>query len=54
MPLLIHIACVIAALLFEVAWHFAGVSARERELQRYERVEHPRRAGSDHYIDTLC
>ena len=53
MPLIICSAFFAVLFLCEGAWHLAGVAAKERELDRFHAVEHPRRLTSDHYLDCL-
>jgi len=51
LPLII--CTVFFALLFfcEIIWSQICTTRRERELCRYEHIEHPRRMTSDRYID---
>ena len=51
MPLLIFAGFFAALFLFEIAWYLAGAAAREREMARYQRVEHPRRPAGSRYFD---
>ena len=53
MPLIIFIAFFAIVFFFEGAFHLAGVAAKERELDRFQAVEHPRRMTSDLYLDML-
>lgn len=52
-PLLICTVFLAVLFTFEGAWYLADVAAKERELVRYERIEHPRRLTSDCYLDVL-
>ena len=53
MPLIICTVFFAVLFTFEIAWYWAGVAEREREVIRYERNEHPRRPTSDRYLDVL-
>ena len=53
MPLLICAVFFAALFTFEIASYWAGVAEQEREVTRYEHVEHPRRPTSDRYLDVL-
>ena len=53
MPLIICTGFFAALFLFEGAWYLAGLAAKERELDRFQAVEHPRRLTSDLYLDML-
>ena len=35
----------------EIIWFEIMATRREREMRHYQRVEHPRRAAGDSYID---
>ena len=35
----------------EMIWFEILTTRREREMRRYQRIEHPRRATGDNYID---
>ena len=34
-------------------WHLASLAEQDRQLRRYQAVEHPRRRTSDRYLDLL-
>lgn len=53
MPLIICTVFFCTLFIFEGAWYLAGVAAKEHELARFERTEHPRRLTSDLYLDML-
>ena len=53
MPLIICTLFFVVLFIFEGAWHLAGIAVRERELDRFHAVEHPRRMTSDLYLDML-
>ena len=53
MPLIICTVFFAILFLFEGAWYLAGVAVKERELDRFQAVEHPRRLTSDLYLDML-
>ena len=53
MPLIICTVFFAALFIVEGAWHLACVAAKERELDRFQAVEHPRRMTSDLYLDIL-
>lgn len=53
MPLIICAVFFAALFIFEAAWYWAGISEEELAVTRYERVEHPLRLTSDHYLDVL-
>lgn len=53
MPLIITIAFFAALFFFEGAWYLADIAEKERELDRFHAVEHPRRLTSDLYLDML-
>ena len=53
MPLIICTAFFAILFLVEGAWHLAGVAVKERELDRFQAIEHPRRLTSDLYLDML-
>ena len=53
MPLMIFIVFFAALFILEGAWHLAGLAAKERELARFQAIEHPRRLTSDLYLDML-
>ena len=53
MPLIICIAFFAVLFIFEGAWYLAGVAVKERELDRFHAIEHPRRLTSDLYLDML-
>jgi len=52
-PLIICTVFFAVLFMLEGAWHLAGVAAKERELERFQAVEHPRRLTSDLYLDML-
>ena len=53
MPLIISVAFFAVLFFIEGAWYLAGITAKERELDRYHATEHPRRLTSDLYLDML-
>lgn len=53
MPLIICTAFFAALFILEGAWHLAGIAAKERELDRFQAIEHPRHLTSDLYLDML-
>ncbi|MED9820791.1 MAG: hypothetical protein U0J65_02005, partial [Christensenellales bacterium] len=53
MPLLICTGILLLLFLLEVVWYWTGVAAKEQDVLRYQRIEHPRRLTSDHYLDML-
>ena len=53
LPLIIFTAFFAILFLFEGALYLADVAAKERELDRFQAVEHPRRMTSDLYLDML-
>ena len=53
MPLIFCTVFFAALFIFEAAWYWAGVAAKERALDRYHATEHPRRMTSDLYLDML-
>jgi len=52
-PLIICTVFFAALFIVEGAWYLAGIAAKERELDRFQAVEHPRRMTSDLYLDML-
>ena len=53
MPLIICTVLFSMLFIVEGAWYLAGIAAKEHELDRFKRVEHPRRLTSDLYLDML-
>ncbi len=53
MPLIICTCFFAALFIAEGAWYLAGAAVKERELDRFHAVEHPRRLTSDQYLDML-
>ena len=53
MPLMICTAFFAVLFTLEGAWYLADAAAKERELDRFHSVEHPRRMTSDLYLDIL-
>jgi len=53
LPLIICIVLFVVLFIGEGAWYLAGVAEKERELDRFQAVEHPRRMTSDLYLDML-
>lgn len=53
MPLIICTLFFAVLFILEGAWYLAGIAVRERELDRFHAVEHPRRMTSDLYLDML-
>jgi len=52
-PLIICTVFFSVLFIFEGAWYLADAAAKERELDRFHAVEHPRRLTSDLYLDML-
>ncbi|MBQ7887965.1 MAG: hypothetical protein IJ313_13910 [Clostridia bacterium] len=53
MPLIITLMCFGILFALEACGEIAARFYGERELSRYERVEHPRKKHSDGYLDKL-
>lgn len=53
MPLVLCTAFFIILFSCEGFWHLSCIEESERELRRYQAVEHPRRRTSDRYLDLL-
>ena len=53
MPLIICTVFFASLFIAEGAWYLADIAAKERELDRFHAVEHPRRMTSDLYLDML-
>jgi len=51
LPLIICTVFFVLLFACETIWFQVCSTRKERELYRYERVEHPRRMTSDRYID---
>ena len=53
MPLVIVTVFFIVLFTCEGFWHLACLAEQDRQLRRYQAVEHPRRRTSDGYLDWL-
>ena len=53
MPLVIVTVFFIVLFAGEGFWHLASLAEQDRQLHRYQAVEHPRRPTSDRYLDLL-
>ena len=53
MPLVICTLFFIVLFSCEGFWHLATLAEQDRQLRRYQAVEHPRRRTSDRYLDLL-
>ena len=51
LPLIICTMFFILLFSCEMIWFEILTTRREREMRRYQRIEHPRRATGDNYID---
>jgi len=51
LPLIICTIFFVLLFACEIAWSEIMTTRREREMCRYQRVEHPRRITKDSYID---
>ena len=51
MPLIICTMFFLLLFACEIIWFEIMSTRREREMRRYQRVEHPRHAAGDSYID---
>lgn len=51
MPLIICTMFFLLLFVCEIIWYEIVSTRQEREMHRYQRVEHPRRATGDSYID---
>ena len=53
MPLVIVTVFFILLFAGEGFWYLASLAEQDRQLRRYQAVEHPRRSTSDRYLDLL-
>ena len=53
MPLVIVTVFFIVLFMSEGFWYLATIAEQDRQLRRYQDVEHPRRHTSDGYLDLL-
>lgn len=53
MPLVIVTVFFIVLFAGEGFWHLASLAEQDRQLRRYQAVEHPHRRTSDRYLDLL-
>lgn len=53
MPLVIVTVFFILLFAGEGFWYLASLAEQDRQLRRYQAVEHPRRSTSDRYLDML-
>lgn len=53
MPLVIVTVFFILLFAGEGFWYLASLAEQDRQLRRYQAVEHPRRPTSDRYLDLL-
>lgn len=53
MPLVIVTVFFIVLFAGEGFWYLASLAEQDRQLRRYQAVEHPRRRTSDRYLDLL-
>ncbi|MDO5298233.1 MAG: hypothetical protein Q4F18_02300 [Clostridia bacterium] len=53
MPLIVCTIFFIILFSCEGFWHLSCLADQERELSRYQAIEHPRRRTSDCYLDRL-
>ena len=53
MPLMICMSFFALLFIGEALWFSCAAEKKQRELSRYQAVEHPRRKTSDQYLDLL-